>query len=148
MRLLSNLIYADEIVLLAHCAVHLQQLLDYLLTFCTAMGLQISKPNTNVMIFRRLGRQSTVQKMCSPWDLCLSHTPTLYLGVNITSSGNPRDYMPPARRNIASAYHRMRQHYCSLAWSKSLQLLFSSGIVTSTVWQRAMGGTSADSCRA
>ena len=151
--LLSNLIYAGDIVLLAHCPAHLQQLLDALLTLCTATGLQTSMPKTNVMIFRRLGRQtSTQQHVFTLGSLPLKHTDTYkYLVVNITSSGNPSDYMPPARGNVALAYCRMRQQYCSIACGENLQLQLSffSAIVTSTAMrQRAMGHTSTDSCRA
>ena len=113
-RLLVNLNYADDTVLLAHCPAHLQQLLDVLLTVCTATGLQTveySMPKTNVMIFRGLGRQSTAQQhVFTLGPLPLTHIDTYkHLGVIITSSDNPGDYMPPAHRNIASAHHGMRQ---------------------------------------
>ena len=143
-RLLSNLLYTDDIMLLAHCPAHLQQLLDALLTFCTATSLQNSMPNTKVMIFRRLGRQSTAgQHVFTLRSLPLTHTTYKYLRVNITSSGNPGDYMPPSRRDV----HRIIICGPNITAQHAAFTFQRYRDLNSNVWQRAMGSTSADSCR-
>ncbi len=54
-------------------------------------------------------------------------TPTYKnLVIYICSSGNPSNYMKPARDNISRAYNSMRRRYCGLACGKNvwLQLQF------------------------
>ena len=50
-RLLSTLIYADDLALLANCPLQLQGLIDALAAFCSSAGLEISAAKTQVMQF-------------------------------------------------------------------------------------------------
>ncbi len=50
-RLLSTLIYADDLALLANCPLQLQALIDALAEFCSSAGLAVSAAKTQVMQF-------------------------------------------------------------------------------------------------
>ena len=140
-RLLSTLIYADDLALLANCPLQLQGLIDALAAFCSSAGLEISAAKTQVMQFLprirgpvhplHLFRYGSNAATSTP----LLNTSTYkYLGIHFCSSGNPSDYMKPARDNISRAYGSMRRRYCGLACGKNvwLQLQFFMSIVTTT----------------
>ena len=55
-RLLSSLIYADDLALVANSPSHLQGLIDALSDFCASAGLEISATKTQVMQFLPLVR--------------------------------------------------------------------------------------------
>jgi hypothetical protein len=140
-RLLSTLIYADDLALLANCPLQLQALIDALAEFCSSAGLAVSAAKTQVMQFlpRMRGQALPLHSFWYGSDAAIP-TPLLntstykYLGIHFCSSGNPSDYMKPARDNISRAYHSMRRRYCGLACGKNvwLQLQFFMSIVNTT----------------
>ena len=69
-----------------------------------------------------------------------------YLGVHFKSSGNPADYMPPARGAITAAYRLLWERYTSLGCggSLALQLRFFRRLrhVFSPLWRRTLGRAS------
>ena len=58
-RLLSSLIYADDLALVANSPSHLQGLIDALSDFCASAGLEISATKTQVMQFLPLVRSQS-----------------------------------------------------------------------------------------
>ena len=149
-RLLSSLIYADDLALVAKSPSHLQGLIDALSDFCASAGLEISATKILVMQFLPLvrNRPSPEQHSFSfgsdTASKCLVNTSHYkYLGVTFCSSGNPSDYMPAARHNMVGAHAGSRQRYCGLACGKHVRLqltLFTAIVTTSAMYAGELWG--------
>ncbi len=113
--LLSALIYADDLVLVANSPSHLQALIDALSNSCASAGLETNN-KTQMMQFLPLRLIRNAIKPClycaafflfwfdTASSISLVNTShCIYLGVTFCSSGNPSDYMPAARHNMAGA---------------------------------------------
>ena len=149
-RLLSSLIYADDLALVSNSPSHLQGLIDALSDFCASAGLEISATKTQVMQFLPLVRNRPLPEQHSfsfgsdTASICLVNTSHYkYLGVTFCSSGNPSDYMPAARHNMVGAYAGLRRRYCGLACGKHVRLqlpLFTAIVTTSAMYAGELWG--------
>ena len=124
-RLLSHLMYADDVALLAPSAAGLQQLLDALGTFCRTVGLDISLSKTKIMSFH-----TTSSRSAAPAEhrFMLGNVPLAdvdqqrYLGVNFSASGHPQDYLRTHGIRLTAQYHTMRQRYFTQACGKDMRV--------------------------
>ena len=149
-RLLSSLIYADDLALVSNSPSHLHGLIDALSDFCASAGLEISATKTQVMQFLPLVRNRPLPEQHSfsfgsdTASICLVNTSHYkYLGVTFCSSGNPSDYMPAARHNMVGAYAGLRRRYCGLACGKHVRLqlpLFTAIVTTSAMYAGELWG--------
>ncbi len=105
--LLSGLIYADDLALVANSPSHLQTLINALSDFCASAGLEISATKTQVMQFLPLVRNQALPVQHSfsfgsdtASSLSLVNTTHYkYLAATYCSSGNPSDSMTAQRHN-------------------------------------------------
>ena len=85
---LSNLLYADDLILISETKTGLQSCLDNLQAYCQKWKLTVNNKKTKVMVVEK--RQSSAQihrfsLQKEPLDICKLYS---YLGTIITNNGN------------------------------------------------------------
>jgi hypothetical protein len=86
-RLLSCLLYADDIVLLSESAVGLQNAINLLQSHCEENGLTINTLKSQIMIFNKGGRQLNYHFKLNGRNLDIARE-YKYLGIMFTPSGS------------------------------------------------------------
>ena len=121
-RLVPDLGYADDFLLLALSAEGVQQLLDSTGNFCASMGMIISVPKTKVIVFNHpypIPYQWTVSA-----ELLEIVSQIKYLGVIFTAQGDFSPTFGHLRRNMCAAWALLKRQYGRLQCLSSVGLLF------------------------
>ena len=102
--LVSHLLWADDLILMALDQHGLQKLLDCLYDFCTSWGLSVNPDKTKIMIFNRSGKSYHSDLQFKFGDRVIQHTPTYcYLGIQLKTCGSFKIATEELRRKALRA---------------------------------------------
>lgn len=124
---LTDLVYADDICLMASSPAHLQALLDALAAFCHTLHMEVSVAKTKVMVVAA-GATSPVVFTCN--GQAIEQVQSFrYLGLHFHSSGSISHLISPMKAKAAGSWavvqRRHSQLQCGATVNLKLQLLQS-----------------------
>ena len=107
-RIVSHLMYADDIALTAAAPAELQQLIDALSRYCTALGIDISAAKTQTMTFHPAHHLGTVPTFIYSGRTLPTTDSYKYLGTIFTPSGSLGHSVASTVQKTAHACHGVR----------------------------------------
>ena len=108
--LLSHLLWADDLVLLALDGATLQRLIDIVNRYCTQWGLTVNISKTAVLIFNKSGRQLKDSFNFNFGDISIpSAKDYCYLGITFTLSNSLSKTKDELRKKGLRAYFSLRK---------------------------------------
>ena len=122
---LTDLVYADEICLLAGSPQHLQALIDALVGYCAMLHMEISAAKTKVMVVSRSLTRShgpeAVVFTCN--GLVVEQVDTFkYLGLHFHSSGGISHLITPLKAKAAGSWAVVQQRHSQLQCGNTINL--------------------------
>ncbi len=122
---LTDLVYADDICLLAGSPQHLQALIDALVGYCATLHMEISVAKTKVMVVSRsLARSpspAAVVFTCN--GLLVEHVDTFkYLGLHFHTSGDISHLITPLKAKAAGSWAVVQQRHSQLQCGNTVNL--------------------------
>jgi len=122
---LTDLVYADDICLLAGSPQHLQALIDALVGYCATLHMEISVAKTKVMVVSRsLARSpspAAVVFTCN--GLLVEHVDTFkYLGLHFHTSGDISHLITPLKAKAAGSWAVVQQRHSQLQCGSTVNL--------------------------
>jgi len=108
--LISHLLWADDLVLLALDQKSLQTQINILQKFCEEWGLEVNFDKTQILIFNKSGRRQDNKYKFTIGDYNLKHTSSYcYLGITFTISGSFKIAKEELRKKTLRAYFNLKK---------------------------------------
>ena len=108
--LISHLLWADDLVLVALDQHSLQALIDILNRFCEEWGLEVNFDKTQILIFNKSGRRQDNKYRFTLGEKTLQHTSNYcYLGIVFTISGSFTPAKEELRKKTLRAYFNLKK---------------------------------------
>ena len=110
--LLSHLLWADDLVLMALDLDTAQRLFDTFVEYCKEWGLEVNKSKTNLVIFNKKslsGNKEGIHMGADPISTVESYT---YLGINLHINGSMTTAVHSLRTKAIRAMYAMRKYIC------------------------------------
>ena len=125
--LVTHLLWADDLVLLALDSVSLQANISVLLNFCTRWGLSINIKKTKTLIFGRSTLESDITACYLGEDIIENVETYCYLGIVFHKNGTFKTAINELRKKSLRALFGLRRNIIKSTLSiKSLFILFDS----------------------
>lgn len=107
--MISHLLWADDLILMALDQPSLQKLIDCLNDFCTSWGLQVNPDKTKIMIFNKSGKAYNSNMRFTLGSLILGHTLSYcYLGIQLQLCGSFTLATEELRKKSLRAYFGLK----------------------------------------
>ena len=131
---LTHLLWADDLVLLALSKESLQLMIDELQTFCTEWGLTVNIKKTAVMVFNKSGRQLKESSGFQYIGNSIPSTKTYcYLGITFAISGSFKVAINLLRQKALRAYFGLKGEVDFQSISKTAALKLVDSLVLPVV---------------
>ena len=117
---LRELVYADDVCLMAADPVHLQALIDALATYCHALHMEISVPKTKVMIVSH-ALPVGISFTCNG-QLVEQVSSFKYLGLHFHQSGDVSHLIHPIKSKAGGAWAAVQRRHAQLQCGKAVNL--------------------------
>ncbi len=122
---LTDLVYADDICLLAVSPQHLQALIDALVGYCATLHMEISVAKAKVMVVSRsLARLPSLEAAVFTCNgLLVEQVDTFkYLGLHFHSSGGVSHLITPLKAKAAGSWAVVQQRHSQLQCGNTVNL--------------------------
>ncbi len=122
---LTDLVYADDICLLASSPQHLQALIDALVAYCATLHMEISVTKTKVMVVSKPSARSPAPT--TPIFTCnglpVGRVDTFkYLGLHFHASGDISHIITPLKAKAAGSWAVVQQRHSQLQCGNTVNL--------------------------
>lgn len=125
---LTDLVYADDICLMASSPEHLQALIDALVVYCAALHMEINVSKTKVMVVAKPAARAAprMAAVFTCGGLPVQQVDTFkYLGLHFHESGSISHLITPLKAKAARSWAVVQQRHSQLQCGKTVNLTLS-----------------------